>query len=45
MAVIIESVDKKSPAYRARIKAGSTLLSINGEEIADVLDYRFYQGT
>ena len=43
MAVIIESVDKKSPAYRARIKAGYTLLSINGEEIADVLDYRFYQ--
>ena len=43
MAVIIESVDKKSPAYRAKIKAGYTLLSINGEEIADVLDYRFYQ--
>ena len=43
MAVIVESVDKKSPAYKAGIKAGYTLLSINGEEISDVLDYRFYQ--
>ena len=43
MAVIVESVDKKSPAYKAGIKAGDTLLSINGEEISDVLDYRFYQ--
>ncbi|MEG1887487.1 MAG: DUF512 domain-containing protein [Oscillospiraceae bacterium] len=43
MAVIISSVDKKSPAFRAKIKSGQTLLSINGHEIVDVLDYRFYQ--
>ncbi len=43
MAVIVESVCKKSVAYKAGIKAGDTLLSMNGEEITDVLDYRFYQ--
>ncbi len=43
MAVIVKSVDKKSPAHKMRIKAGDTLLKINGEEITDVLDYRFYQ--
>ena len=42
MAVIIQNVESKSPAARARIKAGDTLLSINGREIADVLDYRFF---
>ena len=42
MAVIIKSVEPKSPAARARIKAGDTLLSINGREIGDVLDYRFF---
>ncbi len=42
MAVIIADVEKKSPAARARIKAGDTLLTINGREIQDVLDYRFY---
>ena len=44
MSVKIEGVEKKSPAARARIKAGDTLLEINGNEIMDVLDYRFYQG-
>ncbi len=43
MSVKIEGVEKKSPAAKARIKAGSTLISINGNEIIDVLDYRFYQ--
>lgn len=43
MAVIIESVEKRSPADKAGIKDGYTLLSINGNEIMDVLDYRFYQ--
>ncbi len=43
MSVKIDGVQKKSPAARARIKAGDTLLKINGNEIVDVLDYRFYQ--
>lgn len=42
MAVQIAGVEKRSPAARARIKAGDTLLTINGREITDVLDYRFY---
>ncbi len=43
MAVIIKSVVPKSKCDMAKIKAGERLLSINGEEIADVLDYRFHQ--
>ncbi len=43
MSVIIETVEKGSPAYKAGIKGGYTLLSINKNEIMDVLDYRFYQ--
>ena len=43
MSVVIAGVEKKSPAYKARIKSGETLISINDEIIADVLDYRFYQ--
>ena len=43
MSVIIESVEKGSPAFKAGIKSGDTLLSINAQEIVDVLDYRFYQ--
>ncbi|MCQ2454540.1 MAG: DUF512 domain-containing protein [Clostridia bacterium] len=43
MAVIINDVKKKSAAYKAGIKPFYTLLKINGEEITDVLDYRFYQ--
>ncbi|MBQ4612351.1 MAG: DUF512 domain-containing protein [Clostridia bacterium] len=42
MAVLIASVEHGSPAARARIRAGDTLVSINGREITDVLDYRFY---
>ena len=42
MAVVIKSIEPKSPAARARIQAGDTLLSINGREINDVLDYRFF---
>ena len=44
MAVVISGVEKKSPAAKKRIKAGDTLLKINGNDIVDVLDYRFYQG-
>jgi len=40
--VRIESVEKNSRADRAGIKAGDILVSINGREINDVLDYRFF---
>ena len=43
MSVIISSVEKGSPADKAGIKSGDTLLKLNGEEIVDVLDYRFHQ--
>ena len=42
MAGKITSIDPHSPAERAKLRVGETLLSINGREIADVLDYRFY---
>lgn len=40
--VRIQSVIPGSPAHRAGIKAGDTLLYVNGERVCDVLDYRFY---
>ena len=43
MAVTIKDVDKKSRAYKKGAAAGDVLLTINGNEIVDVLDYRFYQ--
>ncbi len=43
MSVVIDSVTKGSPADFAGIKGGDTLISLNGNEIVDVLDYRFYQ--
>ena len=43
MSVIVKSVEKKSPAYKAGIKDGDVLVSINDNIIMDVLDYRFYQ--
>ena len=42
MAVRISGVEKGSPADKAGLKAGETLVSINGKGIADVLDYRVY---
>ena len=42
MAVRITSVEPGSPARRARIHKGDTLISINGNAITDVLDYQFY---
>ncbi len=39
---MIKSVDAHSRAERAGIRAGDVLLSINGHEINDVLDYGFY---
>ena len=40
--VKIIGVEPKSRAEKAGICAGDTLISINGNEICDVLDYRFY---
>lgn len=42
LVVRIESVGKKSRAERAGIIAKDMLISINGREINDVLDYRFH---
>ena len=43
MSVIIKNVEKGSYADKAKIKSGDTLISLNGNIIMDVLDYRFYQ--
>lgn len=40
--VKITNVEHRSRAERAGIRPGDTLVSINGNEIKDVLDYRFY---
>ena len=42
MPVLISSVEKNSPAEKAGISVGESLVSINGNKIKDVLDYRFY---
>ncbi len=42
MASKIVGVDFGSPAARAGLKAGETLLEIGGTAIRDVLDYKFY---
>ncbi len=42
MAALIKNVEPGSLAEKHGIVAGSTLLKINGQEIVDVLDYRFY---
>ena len=36
------SVDAHSPAHLAGLRAGETLTHINGHQIIDVLDYKFY---
>jgi len=38
----IISVDKNSPAFKVGIKSGYDLISIEGENIVDVMDYKFY---
>ncbi len=43
MAVTVKEVAKKSPAHKKGIKDGDKVLTINGNQIIDVLDYRFYQ--
>ena len=42
MAVVIANVQTDSIAAKKKIAAGDRLVSMNGHEIADVLDYRFY---
>lgn len=42
MAIEIKSVDRGSPAAHAGLRAGDNLISLNGNAIRDVLDYRFY---
>ena len=42
MAVTITHVQAGSPAARKKIAAGDVLLRMNGHDIEDVLDYRFY---
>lgn len=39
---VIQSIGPRSPAHRAGIRAGEKLLQVNGNPIADVLDYKFY---
>lgn len=43
MAVTITGVAPGSPAAKKRIHAGDRLVSVNGQPIVDVLDYRFYE--
>lgn len=43
MAVVISSINEKSRAFKAGILPNEKLLTINGNKIVDVLDYRFYQ--
>ena len=42
MAAVVTGVVPRSPAFRAGIKCGDVLVSVNGHEINDVLDYMFY---
>ncbi len=42
MAVIIKSVQSGSLAAKKKISAGDCLVSVNGNSVRDVLDYRFY---
>ena len=42
MAVEIKSVVKKSPVSKFDINTGDILVSVNGHEINDVLDYMYY---
>ena len=42
MSTVITSIDAGSAAERAGIRVGEKLLTLNGHEIVDVLDYRFF---
>ena len=39
---VIRAVAPHSPAHRAGIRVGETLSHVNGKQIVDVLDYKFY---
>ena len=43
MSVIISGTEEMSKAQKAGILPGDILVSINGHDIMDVLDFRFYQ--
>lgn len=43
MAVTVKQVNSNSPADKKGIKSGDKIITINGNDIIDVLDYRFYQ--
>ena len=43
MPVKILAVEPGGAASHAGVRPGETLLSINGNEICDILDYRFYE--
>ncbi len=42
MSTVVKSVDRRSPAERAGVRAGEKLISIGGHPVEDVLDYRFF---
>ena len=42
MRNVITSIDRQSPAERAGVRAGERLVSVNGQPVTDVLDYRFF---
>ena len=42
MSSVIKSIDRGSPASRSILRPGDELLSINGNRIIDVLDYKYY---
>jgi putative radical SAM enzyme (TIGR03279 family) len=42
MSAVITGVEPGSLAAKKHIKVGDTMLRVNGHEIEDVLDYRFY---
>ncbi|MBQ5841952.1 MAG: PDZ domain-containing protein, partial [Clostridia bacterium] len=40
--VFVTGIIPHSPAEKAGIRSGDAILSVNGNEINDVLDYQFY---
>lgn len=42
MSTVITSIDRLSPAERAGVRTGERLISISGQPVEDVLDYRFF---